>query len=167
MYQQATKGSALVVRVIATVGNYDYLWDYAFYVDGSIGIDAHASGYIQANYYKPGDGGQWGPRLTETLTGTLHTHVMNFKVDFDIIDEKNTFLKTDLILENVTQRKPSFCYCPNHTNNILTAWYPELGTFEMARLNFTEIVSEDEGLLDVPVNGQTMYTMTNTAHPNR
>ncbi|KAG4431873.1 hypothetical protein IFR05_012650 [Cadophora sp. M221] len=150
VYQQATKGSALVVRVISTVGNYDYLWDYTFYVDGSIGIDAHASGYIQANYYKPEDGGQWGPRLTETLTGTLHTHVMNFKVDFDIVDEKNTFLKTDLILENVTQ-----------------PWYPELGTFEMARLNFTEIASEDEGLLDVPANGQTMYTISNTAYLNR
>jgi primary-amine oxidase len=27
-YMQATKGSKLVVRQIATIGNYDYLWDY-------------------------------------------------------------------------------------------------------------------------------------------
>jgi primary-amine oxidase len=27
-YMQSTKGSKLVVRQIATIGNYDYLWDY-------------------------------------------------------------------------------------------------------------------------------------------
>src|SRR5688572_4679034 len=41
-YLQSTKGSKLVVRMIATVGNYDYLWDYGFYVDGTITVDAHA-----------------------------------------------------------------------------------------------------------------------------
>lgn len=103
-YLQSTKGSALVVRVIATVGNYDYLWDYTFGIDGSIGIDARASGYVQANYYRPDDEAKWGPRMQETIAGTLHTHVMNFKADFDLIDSKNTFLKTDIIVENITQR---------------------------------------------------------------
>ncbi|KAH6723513.1 copper amine oxidase [Leptodontidium sp. MPI-SDFR-AT-0119] len=131
-YKQATKGSALVVRVVATVGNYDYLWDYTFMTDGAIGD-------------------HWGPRIAETITGTLHTHVMNFKVDFDIIDDKNSFVKTDLIIENITQ-----------------PWYPERGTFEMARLNFTELQTEDEGLLPSTVaNGQTMYTIQNNAHKNK
>jgi hypothetical protein len=104
-YKQSTKGSSLVVRVIATVGNYDYLWDYNFFTDGAISVDARASGYLQANYYRPEDKAQWGPRIAETLTGTLHTHVMNFKVDFDIIDTKNTLLKTELVVENITQRE--------------------------------------------------------------
>lgn len=103
-YKQSTKGSSLVVRVIATVGNYDYLWDYTFFTDGAISVDARASGYLQANYYRPEDEGKWGPRISDTLTGTLHTHVMNFKVDFDIIDTKNTLLKTEFIIENITQR---------------------------------------------------------------
>lgn len=104
-YQQVTKGSALTVRIIATVGNYDYLWSYSFLVDGSVQIDAHASGYVQANYYHPDEEGKWGPRIQETISGTLHTHVMNFKADFDLIDTKNTFVKTDIIVENITQRR--------------------------------------------------------------
>lgn len=94
--------------MIATVGNYDYLWDYTFFTDGAIKVDARASGYLQGNYYRPEDEGQWGPRISDTLTGTLHTHVMNFKVDFDIIDTKNTLLKSELVIENITQRKFSF-----------------------------------------------------------
>ncbi|KAH7028197.1 copper amine oxidase [Microdochium trichocladiopsis] len=149
-YLQSTKGSKLVVRQIATVGNYDYLWDYAFYVDGTITIDAHASGYVQATYYRPEDGGQWGPRLQESIQGTLHTHVMNFKADFDLIDTANTFVKTDIVVENVTKE-----------------WAPELGEFEMMRYNFTTIETEAQGLLPGISNGQTMYTVENTAKLNK
>jgi len=88
--------------------------------DGAIGVDARASGYVQANYYKPEDEEHWGPRIAETITGTLHTHVMNFKVDFDIVDEKNSFLKTDLILENITQRKLYPSLPSPHSSNLVS-----------------------------------------------
>lgn len=149
-YMQSTKGSKLVVRQIATVGNYDYLWDYEFFVDGSIQISAHASGYVQGNYYRASDGGKWGPRIQETLSGTLHTHVMNFKADFDLVDAKNTFLKTEIIVENITQ-----------------PWFPERGEFEMMRYNFTELQTEDEGLMEMPANGQSMYTVINKDQLNK
>lgn len=146
----SSKASGLTIRWIASVGNYDYLFDMSFWVDGTIVVDARASGYIQANYYRPSDGGHWGPRVQETITGTLHTHVINFKADFDLVDTKNTFLKTDIIVENIT-----------------APWFPELEQFEMMRLNFTELQTEDEGLLPVPTNGQTMYTIINKDQKNK
>jgi primary-amine oxidase len=149
-YMQSTKGSKLVVRQISTIGNYDYLWDYAFYVDGTITVDAHASGYVQANYYRPDDEGQWGPRFEETIAGTLHTHVMNFKADFDLVDTKNSFMRTDIIVENITQ-----------------PWFPEYGTFEMMRYNISTVETEDGGLLDMPTNGQSMFTIVNKDKPNK
>lgn len=149
-WAQATKGSKLVVRMIATVGNYDYLWDYGFYVDGTVSVDAHASGYIQANYYRPDDEGLWGPRVEQTIAGTLHTHVMNFKADFDLVDEKNTFVKTEIVVENVTQ-----------------PWFEELGEFEMMRYNISEIQTEDDGLIDLAPNGQAMFTVVNKDQPNK
>lgn len=149
-YIQSSKASGLTVRWIATVGNYDYLFDYSFWVDGTVTVDARASGYIQANYYRPEDGGYWGPRVQETITGTLHTHVMSIKADFDLINANNTFLKTDIVVENMT-----------------APWFPEIGEFEMMRYNFTELQTEDEGLLDVPANGQTMYTIINKDQKNK
>jgi len=149
-YMQSTKGSKLVVRQIATVGNYDYLFDYGFLVDGSISIDVHASGYVQSNYFREDDERKWGPRIHDTISGALHTHVMNFKADFDLIDSNNTFVKTDIIVENITQ-----------------PWYPERGTFEMMRYNISEIQTEDEGLLPLPTNGQSMYSVVNKSHKNK
>jgi len=147
---QATKGSKLVVRMIATVGNYDYLWDYGFYVDGTISVDAHASGFVQANYYRPDDEGKWGPRIEQTIAGTLHTHVMNFKADFDLVDEKNTFVRTDIVVENITQ-----------------PWFEELGEFEMMRYNITEVATEDDSRITFPPNGQAMFTVVNKDHKNK
>ncbi|KAL8327344.1 hypothetical protein RB597_003593 [Gaeumannomyces tritici] len=149
-YLQAAKGSKLVVRMIGTIGNYDYLWDYGFWVDGTVTVDAHASGYVQANYYRPDDEGLWGPRIEETIAGTLHSHVMNFKVDFDLVDSKNTFQKTEIVVENVTQ-----------------PWFPERGAFEMMKYKVSELQTEDEGLLQTPANGQAMYAVINKEHKNK
>jgi len=91
--------------MIATVGNYDYIFDYTFGIDGAISVDVRASGYVQANYYRPDNEEKWGPRIQEIIAGTLHTHVVNFKADFDLVDTHNTLLKTDIIVENITQRK--------------------------------------------------------------
>ncbi|KAH9428700.1 hypothetical protein MCOR27_006242 [Pyricularia oryzae] len=150
LYMQATKGSKLVVRQIATVGNYDYLFDYTFWVDGTIGVDAHASGYVQANYYRPEDKGKWGPRIHDTITGTLHTHVMNFKADFDLGGTANTLVRTDIVVENITQ-----------------PWYPERGEFEMMRYNISDVASEKQALLPLPANGQSMYTIVNKDKKNK
>ncbi|KAM0277444.1 hypothetical protein ACHAQH_005809 [Verticillium albo-atrum] len=132
------------------VGNYDYLWDYAFYVHGTISVDAHASGYVQANYFRPDDKGLWGPRIEQTIAGTLHNHVMNFKADFDLLDTANMFVTTEIIVENITQ-----------------PWSPERGTFEQMRYNVTELATEDEGLLNLPPNGQAMFTIVNKGRPNK
>lgn len=37
----------------------------------------------------------------------------------------------------------------------------------MGRLNFTEIATEDDGLLSLPANGQSMYTVNNNAKLNK
>lgn len=111
-------------------------------------MDAHASGYIQASYYRPDDEGRWGPRVAETIAGMLHTHVMNFKADFDLIDDKNTMVKTEIVLENFT-----------------LPWFDE--SFEMMRYNITDVETEDDGLIDLPLNGQTMFTVVNKNHTNK
>jgi primary-amine oxidase len=42
----SVKGSSLWARHIATIGNYDYMFNYGFHVDGSIEVEVRASGYL-------------------------------------------------------------------------------------------------------------------------
>jgi primary-amine oxidase len=64
------KGATLIVRAIATVGNYDYMFDYSFHMDGSLEVVVRASGYLQSSFYYP-DQGKWGPRIQQATQGSL------------------------------------------------------------------------------------------------
>ncbi|KAI5857297.1 amine oxidase catalytic domain-containing protein [Durotheca rogersii] len=141
------KASLLTVRSIATVGNYDYLFDYAFHVDGSLEITVRASGYLQSSFYYR-DQGKWGPRIQEATQGSLHDHVLTWKADFDIIDTANSLQITELRAVNTTQ-----------------PWWPELGTFEQIELNAYNVETERE--LSWAENGQAAYCVNHARETNR
>jgi primary-amine oxidase len=73
---KAVKGFELVIRSISTVGNYDYLFDYTFQLDGSIEIRLSASGYLQAGVWDS-EQSEYGHPVRDTSMGSLHDHVIN------------------------------------------------------------------------------------------
>ncbi|WWC90477.1 uncharacterized protein L201_005413 [Kwoniella dendrophila CBS 6074] len=90
-YVSVTKNIALIVRSISTIGNYDYIFDYNFYLDGTIETVVRASGYIQTAYYAKND--DYGYHIHDGLSGSMHDHILNYKVDFDILGTSNTMVK--------------------------------------------------------------------------
>lgn len=75
----------------------DYSFDYTFYLDGALETTVRASGYIQSAYYaKNGDYGarslskgevqnliltvNIGYHIHDGLSGSMHDHVLTFKV---------------------------------------------------------------------------------------
>ncbi|KAI0179221.1 copper amine oxidase [Hypoxylon sp. FL1284] len=141
------KASVLTVRAIATVGNYDYLFDYGFHVDGSLEITVRASGYLQSSFYYR-DQGAWGPRIQEATQGSLHDHVLTWKADFDVLGAANALQVTELRTEKTTQ-----------------PWWPELGAFEQIRLESRNVATETQ--LQWAANGETFYCVNHATATNR
>lgn len=98
-------GRELVVRSIATVGNYDYLLDYVFDENGAFRIEVGATGYpavkgvIAENMASP-------TAATDTATGTLvdrqlvavnHDHFLSFRIDLDVDGVDNSFVRERLV----------------------------------------------------------------------
>lgn len=94
-YVAATKNVYFTVRSVSTIGNYDYMFTYTFYMDGSIGVEVRASGYIQSAFYAKNE--EYGFRIHDQLSGSLHDHVINFKADFDIMETNNSIQLMDQI----------------------------------------------------------------------
>lgn len=78
--------SALVMRTITAIGNYDYMWDFIFYQSGSVEAKVHATGYISSSYMMDGSL-KYGHQVAEKVLGNIHTHFINFKVDLDVAGE--------------------------------------------------------------------------------
>ncbi|XP_063259980.1 membrane primary amine oxidase-like isoform X3 [Prinia subflava] len=98
LYYGGLVNSALVVRSIVTVGNYDYVWDFIFYQNGAMEGKVQATGYPSSSFLH-GDGLRYGNRLWEHTLGTIHTHFVNYKVDLDVGGVKNSLVAHDMAFE--------------------------------------------------------------------
>lgn len=92
----ASRNTYLTVRSVSTVGNYDYTIDYVFYLDGAIEVKVRASGYIYGaffanNPYKNND--EYGHRVHDALSSSLHDHVISFKADLDVAGTANDMVR--------------------------------------------------------------------------
>lgn len=140
------KGAQLTVRAIATVGNYDYMFDYTFHQDASLEIAVRASGYLQSSPYYANQS-KWGPRVQVGTQGSLHDHILTYKADFDIVGTKNSLQVSDL--KAVKQSQP---------------WFPELGEFSQMELDVSYL--KEETAWNWAGNNQAMYCVVNRDETN-
>jgi primary-amine oxidase len=95
----------LVVRSASEVGNYDYLIDYVFRVDGSIeiavgstGLDAVKGVASQSMADETAaDDTAYGTLIAPHLAAPNHDHYFNFRLDFDIDGQENNFMRTGIV----------------------------------------------------------------------
>lgn len=93
----------LVVRWVSTVGNYDYIFDWVFHQNGTIGIDAGATGIeavkgVQAKtMHDPSakDDTKYGTLIDHNIVGTTHQHIYNFRLDMDVDGTNNRMVAMD------------------------------------------------------------------------
>lgn len=60
------------------------MWDFIFYQSGSVEAKVHATGYIASSFTLK-DNFLFGHQVAENVTGNIHTHFINFKVDLDVL----------------------------------------------------------------------------------
>ena len=96
---QSRRATELVVRMVATIGNYDYYQDYVFGLDGRLRIRLISTGLDATKAVMSADLSD--PRAAdETATGTLiaphrlgvnHDHYFSYRIDMDIDGQANNF----------------------------------------------------------------------------
>ena len=103
----ASRNTYLTVRSVSTVGNYDYTIEYMFYMDGTIEVKVRASGFIFSAFYTANSTkgeDEYGHRIHDALSSSMHDHVINFKADMDVAGSSNNMVR--LALEPLTRSYP-------------------------------------------------------------
>ncbi|XP_062573488.1 putative amine oxidase [copper-containing] [Saccostrea cucullata] len=98
-FYEGVPNTVLVLRMISTVGNYDYIYDFMFYNNGAMETKVTTSGIVSPSYVQ--DSCKYGFQINTQATGILHHHMFNFKVDLDIGGTKNTYSTYDIREEKV------------------------------------------------------------------
>ena len=86
---EGQQSTALVVRSITTLENYDYIVSISFHLDGTIETDVKLSGYLQAGRYQSVQDNEFGTQVAPQIMGMLHDHFILWKVDLDVLNATN------------------------------------------------------------------------------
>ena len=75
-----------MLRTIATVENYDSIFDFMFYQSGVVEVKATPIGYLLADNYRfqPPSDSSFGEKVHTEINGNLHDHIFHNKVDLDV-----------------------------------------------------------------------------------
>lgn len=148
----STERRELVVRWISTVGNYDYIFDWVFHDNGTIGIDAGATG-IEAvkgvlsktmHDATAKEDTRYGTLIDHNIVGTTHQHLYNFRLDLDVDGESNRLVALDPAVK------------PN------TAGGPRTSTMQIDQYNI-----ENEQQAAQKYNPGTIRLLSNTTKENQ
>ncbi len=98
---ESRPGTELVVRSIATVGNYDYVFDWVFDLGGSIAFRGGATGIdgvkgVRANTLSDPSAAEdtaWGALVAPGRVAINHDHFFSVRLDFDVDGMKNRFVR--------------------------------------------------------------------------
>lgn len=103
----------LVVRMIAQVGNYDYIIDWVFTQDATIRVEVSLTGIDAAkgvrsvhlsNHTAVADTA-YGTLVAPQLVATYHSHHFNFRLDVDVDGRANSFALGELRTEALSPSK--------------------------------------------------------------
>ncbi|XP_019057554.1 PREDICTED: primary amine oxidase-like [Tarenaya hassleriana] len=106
-FTEARQGVSLVVRMAATLGNYDYIMDWEFKPTGSIKVEIGLSGVLEVRgtSYTHKDqikDDQHGTLIVDNTIGTYHDHFLNYRLDLDVDGPINSFVKTKLVTKRIS-----------------------------------------------------------------
>ncbi|XP_020596373.1 primary amine oxidase-like isoform X2 [Phalaenopsis equestris] len=98
---EAREEVSLVVRSVATSGNYDYVLDWEFKTSGTIKVwvgftgmmEVRATNYTHANQIR---GEQHGELVAPNTIGVYHDHYISYHLDLDVAGTANSFVKANL-----------------------------------------------------------------------
>ncbi|THH31254.1 hypothetical protein EUX98_g2908 [Antrodiella citrinella] len=93
----AVRSRRLVISMICTLANYEYIWNWYFYQDGTAELEIRLSGMLQVYINTEGEPNPFGTTVGPGLSAQYHQHLFSLRLDPMIDGLKNTVVETDVL----------------------------------------------------------------------
>jgi len=103
---EVRRSRRLVVSYFATIGNYDYGFYWYFYTDGSIQVEAKATGIVFVGAGLPGSDNPHAPEIAPGVFAPVHQHLFCARLDVAIDGEDNRLVEVDAVPIPMGEQNP-------------------------------------------------------------
>ncbi|KAK0473120.1 copper amine oxidase [Armillaria novae-zelandiae] len=96
-HTQTVRRRRLVVSMVCTLANHEYIWNYHFYQDGSIKLEVRLTDILQVYVAETDEPIKFGTKVAPNVNAQSHQHLFSIRVD-PMIDGINNFvIESDVI----------------------------------------------------------------------
>jgi primary-amine oxidase len=92
---ETRRSRRLVISFFLTIGNYDYGFYWYLYLDGTIQLEAKATGIVFASAYRGPDG--YSTEMAPGLGAPFHQHMFSARLDMSVDGEVNVVEEVDAV----------------------------------------------------------------------
>ncbi|KAF8079221.1 copper amine oxidase [Lyophyllum atratum] len=94
---QTVRRRRLVVSMVCTLANYEYIWNYYFYQDGSIEFEIRLTGILQVYVAQKDEPSPYGVHVAPGINAQNHQHLFSIRVDPMVDGLQNSVVESDII----------------------------------------------------------------------
>ncbi|KAK0500956.1 copper amine oxidase [Armillaria luteobubalina] len=94
---QTVRRRRLVVSMVCTLANYEYIWNYHFYQDGSIELEVRLTGILQVYVADTDEPIRFGTKVAPNVNAQYHQHLFSIRVDPMIDGINNSVIESDVV----------------------------------------------------------------------
>ncbi|MGV8871193.1 MAG: primary-amine oxidase [Rhodococcus sp. (in: high G+C Gram-positive bacteria)] len=92
---ETRRSRRLVISFFLTIGNYDYGFYWHLYLDGTIELEAKATGIVFTSAYRGEDG--YSTEMAPGLGAPFHQHLFSARLDMEVDGQRNTVTEVDAV----------------------------------------------------------------------
>ncbi|KAJ1022717.1 hypothetical protein NDA18_005054 [Ustilago nuda] len=92
---RSARGRKLVIQMICTIANYEYIFAYMFHTDGSIQLETKLSGILNLYVKDKDEPNPYGVEVAPQVNAHYHQHLFALKIDPMVDGCENTVIQTD------------------------------------------------------------------------